>query len=605
VQKTELMKHILWFLIGLFSFIGFRAQPDPAQLLKDFNLATKKGVKATALNRIAVFYLNNNLDSARKYGKVMHDFAIGSKNSRWIARSLFYLGDIEERVNNISGQIYYLEQGQKVLAASKDSVALSRCYNRMARTYMQLNDTANALLNLNKFFIISSGIKDSLFPYAGPYNTLGEVYMLEKNYKKALYCFKIAAKKAIEVKQKGWIRDVVYLNTGRAYAALNKYDEALISYRKALKINLEQNDLNSILYSKSLIARLFVKMEKPVEAASLLSDAAALVRMVYDRRVLLEYYQAYIDLYEDQKDYKKKSEYVMLQSALNDSIKQRIFNASLADARTRFETNEKEKENLALIQKTQLQGLELRHKKLVLTVLVIIIFFFFLVAFLVIVQLRLRSRQKTLESEQKMLRSQMNPHFIFNSLTAIESYIYSNEPRIAGSYLSNFAKLMRLILENSREEYISLQQEIDTLTYYLELQKLRFDDGFDYAIHLGGNINAHHVLIPPMLAQPFIENSIEHGLRNIDSKGMLSINFWVENEHLLFEVVDNGRAENGGKTQRVKWYKSRATQITNERLKLFNKGKNNSVNVMVEEIKNEINEVMGRRVRFNIPYGRL
>ncbi|HYG40110.1 MAG TPA: histidine kinase, partial [Cytophagales bacterium] len=184
----------------------------------------------------------------------------------------------------------------------------------------------------------------------------------------------------------------------------------------------------------------------------------------------------------------------------------------------------------------------------------------------------LKNSQRNLELEQKLLRSQMNPHFIFNSLTSIQNYIYKEKPELAASYLGKFAKLMRLILENSRQEYIPFSKEIETLQLYLELQKVRFADKFDFQIVIDPLIDQDEVSIPPMFAQPFIENSLEHGIVHKSEQGQIKISFSLQDDYILFEVEDNGigRAKAAQINKALKTgHHSYATTITEERLALI------------------------------------
>jgi LytS/YehU family sensor histidine kinase len=228
----------------------------------------------------------------------------------------------------------------------------------------------------------------------------------------------------------------------------------------------------------------------------------------------------------------------------------------------------------------------------------------FIIAYLIVLQSRLKHTQKTMMLEQKLLRTQMNPHFIFNALIAIESFIYKNEPKEAGKYLSGFARLMRLILENSREEFVSLEKEISTLKYYLDLQRLRYDNAFNYDIRVDKDIDINSITIPPMLAQPFIENSIEHGLKDLNRSGEIVLNFSLKENELIFEAVDNGigfersmQLKNEGNN-----HKSMATVITLERLKNLNRNKIRKIKWLSEDIKDQLNNVLGSRVVFTIPF---
>ena len=217
----------------------------------------------------------------------------------------------------------------------------------------------------------------------------------------------------------------------------------------------------------------------------------------------------------------------------------------------------------------------------------------------------LKNSQRNLELEQKLLRSQMNPHFIFNSLTSIQNYIYKEKPELAASYLGKFAKLMRLILENSRQEYIPFSKEIETLQLYLELQKVRFADKFDFQIVIDPLIDQDEVSIPPMFAQPFIENSLEHGIVHKSEQGQIKISFSLQDDYILFEVEDNGigRAKAAQINKALKTgHHSYATTITEERLALIHEKSSLKEMVSIVDVLDEMNEVSGTKASFNIPY---
>lgn len=212
-------------------------------------------------------------------------------------------------------------------------------------------------------------------------------------------------------------------------------------------------------------------------------------------------------------------------------------------------------------------------------------------------------RENHLKLEQRLLRLQMNPHFLFNSLTAIQSFIFKNNPKEAGKYLSKFAKLMRLFLQNSREEFICLNREIDTLNYYMELQQLRFNNSFDYNITVSKNIDINLVKIPPMMTQPFIENAIEHGFKNIDYKGNINIDFNLRNSDMQISIQDNGWGiENIELKENLqKKHKSLATIITNERLKSFS-NKKSSYSLQIIDLKDITDKKSGTKIVLNVPY---
>ncbi|HPD96506.1 MAG TPA: two-component regulator propeller domain-containing protein [Tenuifilaceae bacterium] len=217
---------------------------------------------------------------------------------------------------------------------------------------------------------------------------------------------------------------------------------------------------------------------------------------------------------------------------------------------------------------------------------------------------RLKIKQRSSEFEQKLLLSQMNPHFIYNSLSAIQNYMFANRPIEAGNYLSDFSRLMRLILENSRSKEILLSKELQSLRFYLELQKLRFSEKFDYEIVVPEDINGNIIYIAPMLIQPFVENSIEHGIQYKEGKGFISLTLRLEGGFAVFEIVDDGVGIEKSKeinSAKSELRHSQSTQITQERIELLSKRKQGKTSI--EIIDRQVTEgVSGTRVIVKIPY---
>jgi LytS/YehU family sensor histidine kinase len=138
------------------------------------------------------------------------------------------------------------------------------------------------------------------------------------------------------------------------------------------------------------------------------------------------------------------------------------------------------------------------------------------------------------------LRSQMNPHFLYNVLNSVNSFISKNDIPTANSFLVDFGQLMRNILDNSQQHIVSLQKELDFIKLYLDFEHLRFGDKFDYILDIDKSLQLENIFIPSMIIQPFIENAIKHGLLNRKDKGQLKINLYKENQNLIFIVEDNG-----------------------------------------------------------------
>lgn len=209
--------------------------------------------------------------------------------------------------------------------------------------------------------------------------------------------------------------------------------------------------------------------------------------------------------------------------------------------------------------------------------------------------------------KQRVFRSQMNPHFIFNSLTSIQSFILSNNVDSASKYLNSFARLIRLILESSRLDYISLKNEIDILTYYLDIQKMRFADNFDYKFSIDPEIELERVKVPPMLAQPFIENAIEHGIQHLDIMGKIKLKVVQEGKFIFFELIDNGIGRAAAQSlnkDNVFVPNSLATQIINDRIKAINKYAKEEISYEIIDLKDKGGKARGTHVIIKIPLTR-
>lgn len=193
-------------------------------------------------------------------------------------------------------------------------------------------------------------------------------------------------------------------------------------------------------------------------------------------------------------------------------------------------------------------------------------------------QKKLKMEKEIVELEQKALRLQMNPHFIFNALNSIQSQIGTNNDKAARYYLAKFSRLMRQILDNSRNTFITLEEEVNTLENYLLIEKFCNDDRFDYTITLDENIEKDYIKIPPMLLQPFVENSIKHGLKYLDGKrGCIEVNFTEKDNLLECSVSDNGigrvKSAELNRSSKETYHQSTALIVTQDRLSMIHSDK--------------------------------
>jgi hypothetical protein len=238
-----------------------------------------------------------------------------------------------------------------------------------------------------------------------------------------------------------------------------------------------------------------------------------------------------------------------------------------------------------------------------LALIVLLIFYFIRVR-----QIRAREKQRTefnkrlSESELKALRSQMDPHFIFNSLNSISHFVTNNDSAQANKYLSKFAKLMRMILESSKNLTIPIEDELELIQFYMELEALRFDEPFTFQIKIADDLDAHNQEIPTMLIQPFVENAIWHGLTHKDEPGHILIELEQHGDTVSCSISDDGVGREATKKMgQKKSHKSMGMDVTRERLQLLNELGAEATSFEVEDVLDDAGQIAGTRVRIDIP----
>ncbi|MBK7885423.1 MAG: histidine kinase [Chitinophagaceae bacterium] len=201
--------------------------------------------------------------------------------------------------------------------------------------------------------------------------------------------------------------------------------------------------------------------------------------------------------------------------------------------------------------------------------------------------------------ENDAFHNQLNPHFIFNSLNTINSFINKNETATSNQYITKFSKLLRLILEHSRQRKITLADELNVVDLYLQVERIRFENKFNYQINIDPDIDADVTEISPLIIQPFVENAILHGLLPLLSEGLLQINLQRKNNTLVCIIEDNGI----GRSQSIcnkqfspKKSKSYGIGTTLKRIELFNKDYNINSPVIITDLVDSNNNASGTKV---------
>ncbi len=218
--------------------------------------------------------------------------------------------------------------------------------------------------------------------------------------------------------------------------------------------------------------------------------------------------------------------------------------------------------------------------------------------------LKTEYEKKLANVKMDALRSQINPHFIFNCLNSIDYYIIKNESQKASEYLNQFSRLIRLILQNSSANSVTLKDELEALQLYMQMESLRFNHRFDYVVKVEKGLNLDAIEIPPMLLQPYVENAIWHGLMHKEEKGRISVEVTRENGSLSFAIEDNGigrKQAEALKSRNITKKRSMGMNITQNRIELLNQMFGKQTTIKIIDLEDENNLSAGTRVELSIP----
>ena len=344
------------------------------------------------------------------------------------------------------------------------------------------------------------------------------------------------------------------------------------------------------------IANVLVKQNKVNEAIQYLKESIKQTEKTGNTKQmeksllsLSEAYSASGDYEEAQESYKK---YVKLADSLLIE-KENQLNAKF-DLISKLNSKQQEIEFLVKqkdLDDNKINLLEEKHHINQQIIIVLIIVFCLLITglYFVIKNTKAKRRANQLLA-LKALRTQMNPHFIFNSLNSVNNFISKNDERSANKYLSDFARLMRMVMENSKFDFVSLSSEIKIIDIYLKLEHSRFKDKFDYNFSISKTIDVENIRIPPMLLQPFIENAIWHGLRYNHEKGFLNVEIFNENKGIKIIICDNGIGRKKSveiKTKNQKENVSTGLKNIENRIQILNKVHNTKIDVNIEDYESD------------------
>jgi LytS/YehU family sensor histidine kinase len=212
--------------------------------------------------------------------------------------------------------------------------------------------------------------------------------------------------------------------------------------------------------------------------------------------------------------------------------------------------------------------------------------------------------QQLAEAQLLALQTQMNPHFIFNSLNSINRFILQNNKAQASQYLTKFSKLVRMILQNSQVPLVTLESELQALKLYLELESLRFEQHFAYTISVSEDLEAEVIKVPPLIIQPYVENAIWHGLMNKEEKGNLAIDVIQSDDFLKFRITDDGIGRKKAAlltSKKDHHHKSMGLKITADRIAMLYKQAGNEPPLSINDLMHADGSAAGTEVIIKIP----
>ncbi len=546
------------------------------------------------------------------------------------AENNFLFGNFYNKTQNKELAYKYYNQAINLSEKTIFSERERTYYNTLAYVYKINGDYLNSISVLDK---LEKGILNQK-----DYSNLAEInnqkqsiYKLLKNYKKAIAFNKKSVKYFALAKDTSRLVNSLILQANLNYYNSKNKTEAYRLLDSILTIDLKLNEFQNILknqtyqsygifkyydgdyknsYKNYYKALAYLKKPKTnADSIGIANSYANIAEVCLDLKKykLAKKYNDSVDgltavlnanlknfhlqnklrlSYETKSNFREVSNNLSkLNQLMNKNYEKRITNELTALK----EANKKEKELLVTNQQVSLNNANLKRKQILLFSFLGLLLLSGLVAFLFYRQKKLKQEKEEIFMQQRLFRAQMNPHFTSNILFTIQDLILENKEK-ANKYLIKFSRLLRLNLENSMQNYTLIEKEIEVLTKYLDLQQLRFPDKFDYQINTN-DLEVDLLSIPPMLIQPFVENAIEHGFKNIDYKGLITINLSENNNFIFCKINDNGL---GLKiTNSKKKHVSASTLLIKKLLK-------NMTNQEVT-IQNNVGE-NGTSVWFNIPF---
>jgi tetratricopeptide (TPR) repeat protein len=605
-----------------------KAQNNYENIYKRWGLDLSEKEKLNIVNHLAhILKKTEQYNEAVPYEKKVLEFQLAFKDSAEIANAYNNLGATLKKLNRNEEALTYFQKAYAYYPShsSKDNLAIILLNLGIAcqttGDYIKAFDYFTKALEWNK--------KQNNAEETGrTYNYIASNYLFLKEYSEAI----LFAEKAEQIAQSKKLFALMEISCRILWQAheLQKDNEsALESYRKYVAVKdtiLHHNQIEEQQLTQRL--REAEKLENRIQ--TLLSEnelqQAELSRVQLESRnkaTEIELIQRHNELnvirakqVQLQQEKEIDRLHLVEQTLIRQSRERELMTLKEHVA---IENREKQAKMEALHQQNLIKQLEinqkeisLRNQRLVQYLLLLALIAGTVLTFLLFNRYKLsqkavkeKLKRKNTEIEQRFLRAQMNPHFIFNALNSIQYYITSNDNPSAARYLAKFSKLVRHILESSRHRFIPIQEEIKILHVYLELEQLRFSNKFDYSIHLGDSLEDDFITIPPMITQPYIENAILHGVVHLPEKGRIYISFTKSNNCIECTIRDNGIGREASALMREKLkttHRSLAMELTKDRLELMKHTLKGEYKIIITDLQDTQGRASGTEVKVWIPY---
>jgi tetratricopeptide (TPR) repeat protein len=514
---------------------------------------------------------HNAADTMKLALQYLTNADLGDKIGAWRILSNIY-DDVGDYVNAFKAV-------QEALALNKGVDRQNELLSmvQVGKLYKNIGDYETAMDYYTK--VLAAHPTDGSYPYRELHHCLGDLYVAKGELDSAHYYYRQAFT--------GFpTSPVIRLRLGELHLLQQHIDSASFYLEPLYKETIVKNDINigiGVTIGLGKIAQAKGEMETAMAFAQK-AFGRAMQRGIYKYR--MEAAALLGSLYESNGNPAEALRFQKLFHALKDSALSDVYKGQLFAFKQKTVQSE---------QAAVMSALEADKKLAQRTILIVGLLSILVIAFIIFRHKneKLRLKQRTAELEMQALLAQMNPHFIFNCLTAINHSILSKEPDKASEYLTRFSRLMRMVLVNAGKKTISLEEELDMLRLYLTMEQLRFKDAFDYTIDLDAGLQPSLVQVPCFILQPFCENAIWHGLLHKDGKGHLLIQMHVENKQLIVSIKDDGVGLAEAARLRTRTTESMGLQLTATRLAIFNQGKNGESHYTLRSIKNSNGLVAG------------